>query len=78
MARTPSRLLAVSAEDVLGVADQVNMPGTICEYENWRRKLPRDLEDIATDGGLREIADVLAAEGRASGRDANTTAISER
>lgn len=67
MARTPSRLLVISAEDVLGVADQPNMPGTINEYPNWRRKLPRDVEDIATDGQLWAVADVLAAEGRASG-----------
>ena len=66
MARTPSRMLVISAEDVLSVRDQVNMPGTIDEYPNWRRKLPLDLDDIATDGRLAAIADALAVAGRSS------------
>jgi 4-alpha-glucanotransferase len=70
MARTPSRLLVISAEDVLGVIEQPNMPGTIDEHPNWRRKLPRELEDMAADERLRAIAEVLASEGRASNRGA--------
>ncbi len=64
MARTPSRLLVISAEDVLGVRDQPNMPGTVDEHPNWRRKLPIDLEELADSASLRMIADVLAQEGR--------------
>ena len=30
----------VQLEDVLGVVDQVNVPGTTEQYPNWRRKLP--------------------------------------
>ena len=36
----PSRLLAVSLEDLLGVVDQPNIPGTIDEHPNWRQRLP--------------------------------------
>ena len=42
---TPSRLVTMSIEDLLGVAEQVNVPGTIDEHPNWRRKLPVKLED---------------------------------
>jgi 4-alpha-glucanotransferase len=66
MARTASRLLVVSAEDILGVTEQPNMPGTIDEHPNWRRKLPVDLADIAERSSLRTIAEVLAHEGRSS------------
>ncbi len=68
MARTPSRLLVISAEDVLGVIDQPNMPGTVDEYPNWRRKLPVDLRALAASPSLRELAAVLTEEHRASGR----------
>ncbi|WP_047309766.1 4-alpha-glucanotransferase [Rhodopseudomonas palustris] len=47
LARTPSRLLAIALEDLLGVLDQPNVPGTVSEHPNWRRRLPKPLEDVA-------------------------------
>ena len=47
LSRTPSRLLAVSMEDLLGVIDQPNIPGTIDEHPNWRQRLPVALDEIA-------------------------------
>jgi 4-alpha-glucanotransferase len=47
LARTKSRLLAVSLEDLLGVIDQPNIPGTVDEHPNWRRRLPLELDEIA-------------------------------
>jgi 4-alpha-glucanotransferase len=47
LAKTPSRLLAISLEDLLGVADQPNIPGTVNEHPNWRQRLPVAIEDIA-------------------------------
>ncbi|UPK28708.1 4-alpha-glucanotransferase [Bradyrhizobium sp. 195] len=47
LSRTPSRLLAVSMEDLLGVIDQPNIPGTIDEHPNWRQRLPVALDKIA-------------------------------
>jgi 4-alpha-glucanotransferase len=65
IARSPSRLLVVQIEDVLSVADQPNVPGTMTEHPNWRQKLPLDLDEIANDPRLRAIGKVLAEEGRA-------------
>ncbi len=48
LARTKSRLLAVSLEDLLGVVDQPNIPGTVNEHPNWRRRLPVSLEDMTS------------------------------
>jgi 4-alpha-glucanotransferase len=48
LARTKSRLLAIALEDLLGVVDQPNIPGTIDEHPNWRRRLPVPLEAIAS------------------------------
>ena len=47
LARTRSRLLAISLEDLLGVIDQPNIPGTVDEHPNWRRRLPLELDKIA-------------------------------
>ncbi len=48
LARTKSRLLAISLEDLLGVVDQPNIPGTVNEHPNWRQRLPLALEQIAS------------------------------
>jgi 4-alpha-glucanotransferase len=47
LARTKSRLLAISLEDLLGVLDQPNIPGTVNEHPNWRQRLPVAIEEIA-------------------------------
>jgi 4-alpha-glucanotransferase len=65
LAATPSRLLVVSMEDILGVADQPNVPGTVTEHPNWRRRLPVLLEDLAEDARLRELGRVMAEAERA-------------
>jgi 4-alpha-glucanotransferase len=46
LARTRSRLLAISLEDLLGVVPQPNIPGTIDEHPNWRQRMQVALEDI--------------------------------
>jgi len=48
LARTKSRLLAISLEDLLGVIDQPNIPGTVDEHPNWRRRLPLAIDEIAS------------------------------
>jgi 4-alpha-glucanotransferase len=64
LADTRSRILAVTMEDALGVTDQVNVPGTIAEHPNWRRRLPVHLEDLLDRSSLTSIADLMAATGR--------------
>jgi 4-alpha-glucanotransferase len=48
LARTKSRLLAISLEDLLGVIDQPNIPGTVNEHPNWRQRLPVTIGMIAS------------------------------
>jgi 4-alpha-glucanotransferase len=64
LARTPSRLMVVAIEDVLGLRDQPNVPGTVRQHPNWRRRLPVNLEDLGSHAELRAIAGALAQEGR--------------
>ena len=65
LAKTPARLLVVSMEDVLGVVEQPNVPGTIDEHPNWRRRLPVALEQYADH--LTPIAAIMAEAERQSG-----------
>jgi 4-alpha-glucanotransferase len=66
LATAPTRLVSIAIEDVLGVADQVNIPGTVEEHPNWRRRWPVLLEQLADDQRLRRIAALLARAGRGS------------
>jgi 4-alpha-glucanotransferase len=56
LAQTKSRLLAISLEDLLGVVDQPNIPGTVNEHPNWRCRLPHTIDAIAS------TIDVIALE----------------
>ncbi len=48
LARTKSRLLAISLEDLLGIVDQPNIPGTVNEHPNWRQRVPVAIEQISS------------------------------
>jgi 4-alpha-glucanotransferase len=60
LAGTPSRLLMVQIEDVLGVREQINLPGTVDEHPNWRRKLPAAWQDLAASRRLQDFAAMLS------------------
>lgn len=59
LARTPSMLTIVAIEDVLGEVQGVNVPGTVDEHPNWRRKRTLALDALAHDGRLFRIGDVM-------------------
>lgn len=46
LARTPSRILAIALEDLIGLQQQPNIPGTLNEHPNWRRRIPVKLDDL--------------------------------
>ena len=64
LARSRCRLVSLQIEDLLGMVDPVNVPGTDREYPNWRRKLTADIEDMTMRQDLEES---FAAVGRARG-----------
>jgi len=66
LAASPTKLLAIALEDVMGEREQPNIPGTIDTHPNWRRKLPLDLADLQQDGVLREVARIAEASGRSA------------
>jgi 4-alpha-glucanotransferase len=68
LAATPSRLVMVGIEDLLGVVDQVNVPGTVEQHPNWRRKLPVALEEWSRQPLFRDVANTFAQAGRSNAR----------
>ncbi len=46
LARSNTALASLQIEDLLGMVDPVNVPGTDLEYPNWQRKLTADLQDM--------------------------------
>jgi 4-alpha-glucanotransferase len=46
LARSSAALATLQIEDLLGMVDPVNVPGTHLEYPNWQRKVSSDLEDM--------------------------------
>lgn len=62
VARTPSRLLLANLTDLLAEDDLLNLPGTIDEYPNWRRKLRLATNDLSADPTVRAAADAILAE----------------
>jgi 4-alpha-glucanotransferase len=66
LAATPCRLVTMSIDDLLGMFDQVNIPGTIDQHPNWRRKLPVSVERWAHEPVFVEIAEIFRRAGRAA------------
>ncbi len=55
LAQTGSALLGLQPEDWLGMTSPVNVPGTVDEYPNWRRKLSVTLEVMFDDKAVRQV-----------------------
>jgi 4-alpha-glucanotransferase len=47
LAQSQAALMEVRLEEIFGVAEQQNFPGTKKEHPNWRRKLPLTLDQMA-------------------------------
>ncbi len=62
VARTPSRLFVLAIEDLTGDPEQVNIPGTVDEHPNWRRKIVCDLEDLPEQPFFQAITAALREE----------------
>jgi 4-alpha-glucanotransferase len=52
LARSATLLVAVQVEDLLGMVDPVNVPGTDRDYPNWQRKICDDIEEMVLRADL--------------------------
>jgi (1->4)-alpha-D-glucan 1-alpha-D-glucosylmutase len=67
IARTPCKLAMLQPEDVLEMLDQANLPGTVDEHPNWRRKLPLALERWSAEPRVAELGALMAERSIARG-----------
>jgi 4-alpha-glucanotransferase len=62
LARSTAMLVAVQVDDLLGMIDPVNVPGTFAEYPNWQRKVTASIEDMAARSDLKaRLAEISRA-----------------
>ena len=54
MATAACELVIVPAEDALGLAEQPNLPGTMGEHPNWRRRLPGLAATLLDDPAIHD------------------------
>ena len=47
-------------EDLLGLSEQPNLPGTIDEHPNWRRRLPVAARDLFERPEVAARASIIA------------------
>ena len=62
LALTPCRLFSVQLDDALGALEQANLPGTMDEHPNWRRKTTVPIEALGEQPLLRAVVGAVAAE----------------
>jgi len=64
VAKSASSLALIPIEDVLGLAEQPNLPGTIDEHPNWRRRLGAPASTILDAPAARPRLEALRERGR--------------
>lgn len=59
LAQSPSQLMVIPIEDLLGSRDQVNLPGTVDEHPNWRQKTPVDSQQLFKEPIARQQVEAI-------------------
>lgn len=59
LATARSTLIAVQLDDALGSVAQQNLPGTVDEHPNWRRRFAVSVDKLADHGNLRAVAEIF-------------------
>ena len=63
LARTPSEVLVVQAEDLFGSREQANLPGTQEDlHPNWSRRIAVELEDWSADQRFQQNVAAICQE----------------
>ncbi|ARS51822.1 4-alpha-glucanotransferase [Kushneria konosiri] len=59
---TPAPLVLLQLEDLLGLEEQPNLPGTLDEHPNWRRRLPLSVDEMfETSGVMNRLRAMITA-----------------
>jgi 4-alpha-glucanotransferase len=63
-AQAPCPLTVVPLEDLIGIEEQPNLPGTIDEHPNWRRRMPDTTEALLARADAARRTALLSAKTR--------------
>lgn len=65
LAKTPCRLLMVQPDDLLGIEEPINVPGTTgAMYPNWSRHMMPPVRDLLADPRFLRVVNVIHEVGR--------------
>jgi 4-alpha-glucanotransferase len=62
IAKTEVPLSLIPLEDLLGQVEQPNLPGTVTEHPNWRRRLPVAADAVLDEASVARRIEFVAAE----------------
>jgi 4-alpha-glucanotransferase len=62
IAKTEVPLSLIPLEDLLGQVEQPNLPGTVMEHPNWRRRLPMSADTLLEGEAVARRIEYVAAE----------------
>jgi 4-alpha-glucanotransferase len=61
LGRSRAALVTVQLEDMIGMLEPVNIPGTSTEYSNWTRRMTASAREIFAREDVRELAAAMSA-----------------
>jgi 4-alpha-glucanotransferase len=61
LGRSPTALVTVQIEDMIGMLEPVNVPGTSSEYSNWTRRVTQSAREIFAREDARELCAAMTA-----------------
>jgi 4-alpha-glucanotransferase len=67
LGRSAACLVLMQMEDALGELEEANLPGTVDEHPNWRRKLTLALEALRRDPDFLRLSAAIDAERKGKG-----------
>jgi 4-alpha-glucanotransferase len=65
LGKSRAALVTVQLEDMIGMLEPVNIPGTSAEYSNWTRRMTESARQIFARGEVRELAAAMKASRQA-------------
>ena len=66
LGKSTAALVTVQLEDMIGMLEPVNVPGTSHEYSNWTRRMTADAGAIFARADVRELCAAMVAARRAT------------
>ncbi|SAL17055.1 4-alpha-glucanotransferase [Caballeronia arvi] len=77
VAATPAPLVTYPLEDLLALAEQPNLPGSIDEHPNWRRRLVRPVDELFLDDAFSDRLLAVDTARKRAGQPNEPTSNSE-